>query len=65
MVSREGTGSVVQAGKEFKILASNDLKEKVYASPVIVDSRLYLPLRGSICTASGRSRFYSRSDSGS
>jgi outer membrane protein assembly factor BamB len=42
VISREGMGSVVQAGKEFKILATNDLKQKVYASPVIVDGRLYV-----------------------
>lgn len=42
VVNREGMGSVVQAGKEFKILATNDLKEKVYASPAIVDGRIYI-----------------------
>jgi outer membrane protein assembly factor BamB len=42
VVGREGIGSVVQAGKDFKILAANDLKEKVYASPAIVDGRLYI-----------------------
>ena len=38
----EGIGVVVQAGKEFKQLATNDLKEKTYASPAIADGRLYI-----------------------
>jgi outer membrane protein assembly factor BamB len=42
VINREGVGSVVQAGKEFKVLAINDLKQKVYASPAIVDGRLYV-----------------------
>ena len=42
IVGREGVGIVVQAGKEFKILATNDLKEVTYASPAIADGRLYI-----------------------
>lgn len=42
VIGREGMGSVVQAGKEFKLLATNDLKEKVYASPAIADGRIYI-----------------------
>lgn len=41
-VGRDGVGQVVQAGKEFKLLATNDLKEKVYASPAIANGRIYI-----------------------
>jgi outer membrane protein assembly factor BamB len=42
IVGREGIGLVVQAGREFKILATNDLKETTYASPAIADGRIYI-----------------------
>lgn len=42
IVGREGIGLVVQAGKEFKILSTNELKEVVYASPAIADGKLYI-----------------------
>ena len=42
IVGREGVGLVVQAGKEFEVLATNDLKEKVYASPAVAGGRLYV-----------------------
>jgi hypothetical protein len=48
IVGREGAGTVVQAGRDFKILATNDLKEKVYASPAIVDGRLYIRTWGNL-----------------
>ncbi|QDU22492.1 outer membrane protein assembly factor BamB family protein [Urbifossiella limnaea] len=42
IVGREGVGFVIQAGPEFKVLATNDLKEKVYASPAVANGRLYV-----------------------
>ncbi|MDB5307825.1 MAG: outer rane biosis protein BamB [Gemmataceae bacterium] len=42
IVGRDGIGLVVQPGKEFKVLATNDLKEKVYASPAVAGGRLYI-----------------------
>lgn len=42
VVGRQGIGQVVQAGKEFKLLATNDLKETVYASPAISNGRIYI-----------------------
>lgn len=42
VVGRDGIGAVVQAGPEFKLLATNDLKEIVYASPAVSNGRLYL-----------------------
>jgi outer membrane protein assembly factor BamB len=42
LVGREGVGLVIRPGKEFKLLASNDLKEPVYASPAVAGGRLYV-----------------------
>lgn len=42
IVGRAGIGLVVQAGKEFKVLAVNELKDTVYASPAIADGKLYI-----------------------
>jgi len=33
---------VVQAGREFKILAQNSFDEEISASPAIADGRIYL-----------------------
>jgi outer membrane protein assembly factor BamB len=40
--SRDGTVTVVRAGSEFEILATNEMNEPLCASPVIVDGRIYL-----------------------
>jgi outer membrane protein assembly factor BamB len=42
IVGFEGIGVVIQAGKEFKQLATNDLHERTYASPAIVNGRIYI-----------------------
>jgi outer membrane protein assembly factor BamB len=42
IVGREGTTEVVQAGKTFKLLASNTLPDKLYSSPAIANGRIYL-----------------------
>ncbi|MEE8278686.1 MAG: hypothetical protein V3R89_08215, partial [Thermoanaerobaculia bacterium] len=42
VASREGTTAVIQRGPEFKILATNTLEDGFDASPVAVDSELYL-----------------------
>ena len=42
IVGKSGIGQVVQAGKAFKLLATNELKETVYASPAIADGRIYI-----------------------
>ena len=42
IVGREGIALVVQAGKEFKILGTSDLKDLTYASPAIAGDRLYI-----------------------
>jgi outer membrane protein assembly factor BamB len=48
VAGREGTGHVVQAGKEFKILSTNELKEKTYASPAISNGRIYIRTWGNL-----------------
>jgi outer membrane protein assembly factor BamB len=42
IASREGTTAVIQRGPEFKTLATNTLEDGFDASPVAVDSELYL-----------------------
>ena len=37
-----GTSVVVEAGPEFKVLATNNLGDSNHASPAIAGSRLYL-----------------------
>ncbi len=39
--SQEGLTDVVQAGKEFKKIATNSLPDKIFGSPAIADGRLY------------------------
>ena len=40
--SHNGKVVVLDAGDEFKILATNNLKEKILATPAIVDNRIYI-----------------------
>jgi outer membrane protein assembly factor BamB len=42
IAGREGTTAVIPRGREFKILATNTLEDGFDASPVAVDSELYL-----------------------
>ena len=40
--ARDGTFTVLNAGRSYEIIAKNKLKDQFTASPVIVDERLYL-----------------------
>ena len=42
IASRNGNVTVVEAGDNFKILAKNDLKELITATPALVDNKIYL-----------------------
>lgn len=42
ILGRDGISYVIQAGKQFKLLATNDLKDKVLASPAVADGRIYI-----------------------
>jgi outer membrane protein assembly factor BamB len=41
-INEMGRVSVFAAGPKFQLLADNDLKEQVYASPAVADGRLYI-----------------------
>jgi len=40
--SSEGIVTVFESGPEFKLLSSNDLGERVYGTPAILESRVYI-----------------------
>jgi hypothetical protein len=42
LVNNEGTTFVVQTGKEPKVLAKNELKDTILATPAIADGAIYL-----------------------
>ena len=42
MVSEEGKISVLKPGADWEVLATNDLGEPCYATPAIVDGRIYV-----------------------
>jgi hypothetical protein len=42
LFSEEGKTTVIEAGREFKVLASNQLDEGFMASPAIADRALFL-----------------------
>lgn len=42
ITAQDGATDVVQAGKEFKKLATNSLPDKVFAGPAIADGRIYI-----------------------
>jgi outer membrane protein assembly factor BamB len=47
-VSLNGTITVLEAGADQKVIASNELDDEVYATPAIVDGRIYLRSRGAL-----------------
>jgi outer membrane protein assembly factor BamB len=48
MISQGGKVSVLKAGGEWEILAVNDLDDEVFATPAIVDNRLYIRTRSTL-----------------
>jgi len=44
--SRRGTVVVSRAGDELDVLARNDLGEEIYATPAIVEDKLYVRTAG-------------------
>jgi outer membrane protein assembly factor BamB len=42
VASQRGTVVVMAAGDALKVLARNDLREPIFATPAIIDGRLYL-----------------------
>ena len=48
LFSQAGVGTVLKAGGEWEILATNDMDEPVFATPAIVDNKLYVRTRGAL-----------------
>jgi outer membrane protein assembly factor BamB len=42
LTSRDGTVSVIKAGKEFEMIAQNKMGEQIASSPAIANGTLYL-----------------------
>jgi outer membrane protein assembly factor BamB len=40
--TKEGTVKVIRAGREFELLADNDMKESIVASPALSDGQIFL-----------------------
>lgn len=52
--SCNGVVTVIKAGKKLEILAQNDLNDKIYASPAVIDSVLYIRTLNSLYTFTSR-----------
>jgi outer membrane protein assembly factor BamB len=48
MISQGGKASVLKAGEQWEVLALNDLEDECYATPAIVDNRLYIRTRNTL-----------------
>jgi outer membrane protein assembly factor BamB len=48
LASQKGMVIVLQAGDTFRVLARNDLKEQVFATPAIADGKIYLRTEGGL-----------------
>jgi len=46
LASQEGRVTVIKAGADWEILSVNNMDDEVYATPAIVDNRLYVRTRG-------------------
>ena len=46
LTSQEGKLTVIKPGADWEILAVNDLGDEAYATPAIVDNKLYVRTRG-------------------
>ena len=45
-ISEEGKVSVLRAGRDWEVLATNDLDDTCHATPAITGGRIYLRTRG-------------------
>lgn len=48
LVSEQGKATVLKAGAEWEVLATNDLDDSVIATPAIAGNRLYVRTRGTL-----------------
>lgn len=55
LASEEGKMTVVKAGREWEVLAVNDLSDEIHATPALSGGRIYVRTRGTVfCFGSGR-----------
>jgi outer membrane protein assembly factor BamB len=45
---QNGKVSVIQAGSDWKLLAVNDMEEEIYATPALVENRIYLRTKNNL-----------------
>lgn len=48
MSSQQGKVTVLKAGPQWEIVSTNDLEDEIYATPAIVDNRIYLRTRNTL-----------------
>ena len=48
LVSQSGVATVVKAGADWEVEATNDMDEPVFATPAVIDGRVYLRTRGAL-----------------
>jgi outer membrane protein assembly factor BamB len=57
VLSESGTLTVVQAGRDWKVLSTSAFEEDVYATPAIADGRIYLRTSGHLyCFGAGATK---------
>jgi outer membrane protein assembly factor BamB len=54
LFSQNGMGTVLEAGGDWKVLASNDMEDQVFATPAIVDNKMYVRTRGALYCFEGK-----------
>jgi hypothetical protein len=53
---RRGTAAVLEAGREFRVLATSDLDEELLATPAIAGEALFIRTAGTLYRIEGRTR---------
>jgi outer membrane protein assembly factor BamB len=48
LVSQGGVATVIKAGADWEIEVTNDMDEPVFATPAVIDGRMYLRTRGAL-----------------
>ncbi|MEZ5352550.1 MAG: PQQ-binding-like beta-propeller repeat protein [Bryobacteraceae bacterium] len=57
LISQEGKATVVRAGADWEILSVNDMEEECFATPALLDDRIYLRTRSALyCFGSLKAR---------
>ena len=47
-VSQQGKVTVIKAGQQWDILATNDMEEETFATPALLENRIYLRTRSTL-----------------